>query len=165
MGSRADGDKSSVADLADMFALGPAGDMPPDGPTFAVYNSLERQIEELSKNLTELETRQTVMVLNQVMPVKDHITEIRSTLGILKMHVAWLMNSRREELERSRMASRTAHATASGAGAGSGAGTGSGMGGAGGRSTRGHGGSDSEAERPMGGPSRRPSDGSDAPRL
>jgi Zinc finger, C3HC4 type (RING finger)/TRAF-type zinc finger len=129
-----------VGEMTDLFHMSSAGDIPPDGPIFTAYNSLERQLEELSKNVTDLETRQTVMVLNQVMPIKDQITEIRSTLGILKMHVAWLMNSRREELERSRLANRTA--------------TGSG---------RGRGSSDSDGEASASG--RRLSDGSDAPRL
>lgn len=152
------GDRQSVADLmgmspaAMMVGVSDAdGSMPPDGPLFSAYNSLERQLEELSKNVTDLETRQTVMVLNQVMPIKDQITELRSTLGILKMHVAWLMNSRREELERTRLASRTAAAAASAATAGGGGGG------------AGRGSSDGEVQG-LAMP-RRLSDGSDAPRL
>ncbi|EEY19688.1 conserved hypothetical protein [Verticillium alfalfae VaMs.102] len=114
-----------------------------------VYEDVERRIETVKKDLTDLEGRQTVMVLNEVMPIKNEITEIRSNLGILKMHVAWLMNKSREEVERSRLANRTMGG-ASGAGSGGSSSTGGSNGGGGTVRIvgRGRGGSDSEAEGP-----------------
>ncbi|ROT35207.1 hypothetical protein SODALDRAFT_329393 [Sodiomyces alkalinus F11] len=151
-----------------------------------IYEEVERRIEGVQKDLTELDGRQMVMVLNEMMPIKNEMTEIRTNLGILKMHVAWLMNRSREELERSRLAHRSVAAggSASGsgtAGASSSAGGNGGSGGGGGGSSgggatgtgisaasstsRGRGGSDSEGEMPMM-RSRRPSDGSNGiPRL
>ncbi|KAM0330935.1 hypothetical protein ACHAQA_003892 [Verticillium albo-atrum] len=126
-----------------------------------VYEDVERRIETVKKDLTDLEGRQTVMVLNEVMPIKNEITEIRSNLGILKMHVAWLMNKSREEVERSRLASRTVGGASA---AGSTNASGVGAGGTGRTIVRGRGGSDSEAEGPS--TSRRLSDGSNGvPRL
>ncbi|TIC97923.1 TNF receptor-associated factor 5 [Colletotrichum higginsianum] len=98
----------------DVFSLNNVQGGPKFKPTEAVmtiYEDMERRMEELKKELTDLEGRQTVMVLNQVMPIKDQITEIRSNLGILKMHMAWLMNKSREEVERSRLANRSVSST------------------------------------------------------
>ncbi|KAK2023397.1 TRAF-type zinc finger protein [Colletotrichum zoysiae] len=83
----------------------------PTEAVMTIYEDMERRMEELKKEFTDLEGRQTVMVLNQVMPIKDQITEIRSTLGVLKMHMAWLMNKSREEIERSRLANRSVGST------------------------------------------------------
>lgn len=102
----------------------------PYGPKFrsaeeavmGIYEEVERRIEGVKKDLTDLEGRQTVMILNEVMPIKNEITEIRSNMGILKMHVAWLMNKSREEVERNRLASQavsTASSTAAAAAAAS----------------------------------------------
>ncbi|KAF9871177.1 hypothetical protein CkaCkLH20_11346 [Colletotrichum karsti] len=98
----------------DVFNLNNVQGGPKFKPTEAVmtiYEDMERRMEELKKEFTELEGRQTVMVLNQVIPIKDQITEIRSNLGILKMHMAWLMNKSREEVERTRLANRTVSGT------------------------------------------------------
>ncbi|KAL2755293.1 hypothetical protein ACRALDRAFT_1064537 [Sodiomyces alcalophilus JCM 7366] len=150
----------------------------PEEAVMGIYEEVERRIEGVQKDLTELDGRQMVMVLNEVMPIKNEMTEIRTNLGILKMHVAWLMNRSREELERSRLAHRAVSSSAGAGGSGgSGGGSGSG-GGVAGTSTgaaapgasstsagRGRGGSDSEGEMPLMG-SRRPSDGSNGiPRL
>ncbi|KAM0277565.1 hypothetical protein ACHAQH_005684 [Verticillium albo-atrum] len=130
-----------------------------------VYEDVERRIETVKKDLTDLEGRQTVMVLNEVMPIKNEITEIRSNLGILKMHVAWLMNKSREEVERSRLANRTVGgASVANPASASGAGGSHGAGGAARAIGRGRGGSDSETEGPS--TLRRLSDGSNGvPRL
>ncbi|KAK1712103.1 TRAF-type zinc finger protein [Colletotrichum lupini] len=115
----------------------------PTEAVMTIYEDMERRMEELKKEFTDLEGRQTVMVLNQVMPIKDQITEIRSNLGILKMHMAWLMNKSREEVERSRLANRSVGSTSR---------------------TRGSSDSDGEATTPS--TSRRLSDGSNGiPRL
>ncbi|TEA13072.1 Ligand of Numb protein X 2 [Colletotrichum sidae] len=98
----------------DVFTISNVEGGPKFKPTEAVmtiYEDMERRMEELKKEFTDLEGRQTVMVLNQVMPIKDQITEIRSNLGILKMHMAWLMNKSREEVERSRLANRSVGGT------------------------------------------------------
>jgi TRAF-type zinc finger protein/C3HC4-type zinc finger (RING finger) protein len=97
----------------------------PYGPKFrsaeeammGIYEEVERRIEGVNKGITDLEGRQTVMVLNEVMPIKNEITEIRSNMGILKIHVAWLMNKSREEVERNRLASQAVNSANTGAGA------------------------------------------------
>lgn len=131
----------------------------PYGPKFrsaeeavmGIYEEVERRIEGLKKDLTDLEGRQTVMILNETMPIKNEITELRSNMGILKMHVAWLMNKSREEVERNRLASRAVSTASAAVAAAAGA--------AG--PSRGRQGSDSED-----GPPRRLSDGSNGiPRL
>ncbi|OLN95229.1 Ligand of Numb protein X 2 [Colletotrichum chlorophyti] len=103
-------DRRDCISWDDVFNLNNVEGGPKFKPTEAVmtiYEDMERRMEELKKEFTDLEGRQTVMVLNQVMPIKDQITEIRSNLGILKMHMAWLMNKSREEVERSRLANRS----------------------------------------------------------
>lgn len=136
----------------------------PHGPKYrtaeeavmGIYEEAERRIKEVKKHVTELEGRQTMMVLNEVLPIKNEITETRSNLGVLKMHVAWLMNKSREEVERNRLANRAvggAAAAAAAVAAGASASTG-----------HGRGSSDTEAERSS--TSRRLSDGSNGiPRL
>lgn len=151
------------------FRLGAGGQKveSPEEAVMGIYEDMERRIEGVRKDMTELEGRQVVMVLNEMMPIKNEITEIRTNMGILKMHVGWLMNRSREELERSRLASRT---MAAGGSSGSGGAATSSSSGAGARASssgagagRGRGGSDSEGEGPM---LRRPSDGSNGiPRL
>ena len=53
--------------------------------------------EEIHQNLTRLEARQSMWTLNQVMPIRDEVTELRNNINMIRMHVNWLLNRSREE--------------------------------------------------------------------
>ena len=63
----------------------------------SLVESQENKVNQLLAGVTELEARQTVMVLNETMPLKDQIAELRSNQGVLGMHVRWLLNIRNRE--------------------------------------------------------------------
>ncbi|KAK7980053.1 hypothetical protein PG989_012510 [Apiospora arundinis] len=63
----------------------------------SLFETMESKVERLSSALSEVEGRHTMMLFNETMPLKDQLTEIRSTLGVLGMHVRWLMNFRLQE--------------------------------------------------------------------
>ncbi|KAI2642164.1 hypothetical protein GGS21DRAFT_293061 [Xylaria nigripes] len=63
----------------------------------SLFETVEAKVERLSSALNEVEGRHTVMLFNETLPIKDQLTEIRSTLGVLGMHVRWLMNFRLQE--------------------------------------------------------------------
>lgn len=63
----------------------------------SLFETMESKVERLSSALTEVEGRHSMMLFNETMPIKDQLTEIRSTLGVLGMHVRWLMNFRLQE--------------------------------------------------------------------
>lgn len=62
----------------------------------AQFERMEAKIEDLRKMLTELDGRHSMMLLNETMPLKDQITELRSNLGVINMHTTWLMNVQRQ---------------------------------------------------------------------
>jgi len=65
----------------------------------SLVEAQEGRVSQLVLGLTELDARQTQtdLVLNETLPLKDQINELRSNQGILGMHVRWLMNFRRRE--------------------------------------------------------------------
>jgi hypothetical protein len=63
----------------------------------SLFETMESKVERLSSALNEVEGRHSVMLFNETLPIKDQLTEIRSTLGVLGMHVRWLMNFRLQE--------------------------------------------------------------------
>ncbi|TGJ84235.1 hypothetical protein E0Z10_g4545 [Xylaria hypoxylon] len=63
----------------------------------SLFETMEAKVERLSSTLNEVEGRHSVMLFNETLPIKDQLTEIRSTLGVLGMHVRWLMNFRLQE--------------------------------------------------------------------
>ncbi|KAI1364255.1 hypothetical protein F5Y08DRAFT_219063 [Xylaria arbuscula] len=63
----------------------------------SLFETMEAKVERLSSALSEVEGRHSVMLFNETLPIKDQLTEIRSTLGVLGMHVRWLMNFRLQE--------------------------------------------------------------------
>ncbi|KAG6140408.1 hypothetical protein E4U24_002300 [Claviceps purpurea] len=58
---------------------------------------LDAGFEEIHQNLTHLEARQSMWTLNQVMPIREEVTELRNNINMIRMHVNWLMNRSREE--------------------------------------------------------------------
>ncbi|PHH70140.1 hypothetical protein CDD82_7309 [Ophiocordyceps australis] len=58
---------------------------------------LDAGFEEVHQNLTHLEARQSMWTLNQVMPIREEVTELRNNINMVRMHVNWLLNRSREE--------------------------------------------------------------------
>jgi ubiquitin conjugation factor E4 B len=71
---------------------------------------LDAGFEEVHQNLTHLEARQSMWTLNQVMPIREEVTELRNNINMIRMHVNWLLNRSREE-GRLRAANSSAAAT------------------------------------------------------
>lgn len=71
---------------------------------------LDAGFEEVHQNLTHLEARQSMWTLNQVMPIREEVTELRNNINMIRMHVNWLLNRSREE-GRIRAANNTGPAT------------------------------------------------------
>jgi hypothetical protein len=63
----------------------------------SLFETMESKVERVSSALQEVEGRQSMMLINETLQIKDQLTEIRSTLGVLGMHVRWLMNFRLQE--------------------------------------------------------------------
>lgn len=58
---------------------------------------LDAGFEEVHQNLTHLEARQSMWTMNQVMPIREEVTELRNNINMIRMHVNWLLNRSREE--------------------------------------------------------------------
>mgnify|MGYP000975245074 CR=1 FL=1 len=71
---------------------------------------LDAGFEEVHQNLTHLEARQSMWTLNQVMPIREEVTELRNNINMIRMHVNWLLNRSREE-GRNRAANNTGAST------------------------------------------------------
>lgn len=63
----------------------------------SLFEAMESKVERLSTALNEVEGRHSMMLFNESSQIKDQLTEIRSTMGVLGMHVRWLMNFRLQE--------------------------------------------------------------------
>jgi TNF receptor-associated factor 5 len=57
----------------------------------------ERNLDQLSLGMTELEAKQTMMLFNETIPIKEQLAELRSNQGFLNMQVRWLINFRLQE--------------------------------------------------------------------
>ncbi|KAH8907286.1 hypothetical protein BR93DRAFT_879478 [Coniochaeta sp. PMI_546] len=68
----------------------------PEDYMLAQFERMEAKIEDLRKSVTELDGRHSMMLLNETLPLKDQITELRSNMGVLGMHTTWLMNVQRQ---------------------------------------------------------------------
>lgn len=69
----------------------------------SLFETMESKVDRLSSAVNEVEGRHSMMLFNESTQIKDQLTEIRSTMGVLGMHVRWLMNFRLQE--RGRLAS------------------------------------------------------------
>lgn len=63
----------------------------------SLFETMESKVERLSTALNEVEGRHSMMLFNESSQIKDQLTELRSTMGVLGMHVRWLMNFRLQE--------------------------------------------------------------------
>lgn len=68
----------------------------PEDYMLAQFERMETKIEDLRKTVTELDGRHSVMLLNEAMPLKEQIAELRSNMGVIGMHTTWLMNVQRQ---------------------------------------------------------------------
>ena len=66
----------------------------------SLMEAQENRIRQLSAGMNELEARQTVILFNETMPIKNEMAELRSTQQVISMHVRWLMQFRRQEQQR-----------------------------------------------------------------
>jgi hypothetical protein len=63
----------------------------------SLLESQETKVDQMSAGMTELEAKQTMMLFNETIPIKEQLAELRSAQGVLGMHVRWLMNFRLQE--------------------------------------------------------------------
>jgi TNF receptor-associated factor 5 len=63
----------------------------------SLLESQESKVDQLSVGMTEIEAKQTMMLFNETIPIKEQLAELRSAQGVLGMHVRWLMNFRLQE--------------------------------------------------------------------
>ncbi|KAG6359836.1 hypothetical protein INS49_010889 [Diaporthe citri] len=80
---------------------------------FRMFDELDTRISNISKALIDQDARQSVRVMTELMPVKEQLVEARSQLGVMGMHVRWLM-----DLQRSRQRQATDVVGGMGAGGG-----------------------------------------------
>jgi hypothetical protein len=66
----------------------------------SLIEAQENRVRQLSAGMNELEAKQTVMLFNETMPIKNEMAELRSTQQVISMHVRWLLNFRRQENQR-----------------------------------------------------------------
>ena len=66
----------------------------------SLVEAQESRVGQLSAGMTELEARQTMMLFNETLPIKNELAEMRSTQQVISMHVRWLLNFRRQENQR-----------------------------------------------------------------
>lgn len=57
----------------------------------------ESKLSQLSAGMTELEAKQTTMLFNETIPIKNELAEIRSLQQTASMHIRWLMTFRIRE--------------------------------------------------------------------
>lgn len=60
----------------------------------------ESKLSQLSAGMTEIEAKQTTMLFNETIPIKNEIAEIRSLQQTASMHIRWLMAFRLRENSR-----------------------------------------------------------------
>lgn len=89
-------DQSHFLDLsfAEPTTLEPGPHDSRDQYMLSLLEHHESQVDRLSAGMTELEAKQTMMLFNETLPIKEQLAEIRSTQSTLGMHVRWLMQFR-----------------------------------------------------------------------
>ena len=66
----------------------------------SLVEAQETKVDRLSAGMTELEAKQTMMLFNETIQIKNELAEMRSSQQVLSMHVRWLLNFRRQETQR-----------------------------------------------------------------
>ncbi|KAK4655887.1 hypothetical protein QC762_306390 [Podospora pseudocomata] len=67
----------------------------PEDYMLARFERLESRMEDLSKQVVELDAHQSMSMLQQIMPLNQQLVELGSKVGVLNMHTTWLMNMQR----------------------------------------------------------------------
>lgn len=79
----------------------------------SLLESQESKVDQISQGMTELEAKQTMMLFNETLPIKEQLAELRSAQGVVSMHVRWLMNFRMQERRPQHAAAPSASSSAS----------------------------------------------------
>lgn len=66
----------------------------------SLVEAQETKVDRLSAGMTELEAKQTMLLFNETIQIKNELAEMRSSQQVLSMHVRWLLNFRRQENQR-----------------------------------------------------------------
>lgn len=66
----------------------------------SLLESQDSKLSQISAGMTELEAKQTTMLFNETIPIKNELAEIRSMQQTTSMHVRWLMRFRIQENSR-----------------------------------------------------------------
>lgn len=66
----------------------------------SLLEAQESKVGQLSTDMTEMNSKQTVMLFNETIPIKTELAEIRSNLQVTSMHVRWLMRFRMQDNQR-----------------------------------------------------------------
>ncbi|KAB8293845.1 hypothetical protein EYC80_009326 [Monilinia laxa] len=72
----------------------------PNTLLLSIVESQQSRINALTASIAEMEARQSVMLLNETIPLKDQIVELRNTMSTINMYVRWLLNVRTREGQR-----------------------------------------------------------------
>lgn len=98
--SRQDAAARQMAEMSDVLNKRGAGRTSISGDSTTsdrAIQDFDTGFEEIHQNLTHLEARQSMWTLNQVMPIREEVTELRNNINMIRMHVNWLLNRSREE--------------------------------------------------------------------
>jgi TNF receptor-associated factor 5 len=86
---------STLPESANADQLDPANEY-----LLSLLEAQESKVSQLSADMTELDSKQTVMLFNETLPIKNELAEMRSNLQVTSMHVRWLMRFRIQENQR-----------------------------------------------------------------
>lgn len=64
---------------------------------FSMFGDIESRINNLSKAMQDQDGRHSVMLLNEVIPLKEQMIEVHNQQGVVGMHVRWLMDIQRQK--------------------------------------------------------------------
>ncbi|POS79955.1 E3 ubiquitin-protein ligase NRDP1 [Diaporthe helianthi] len=92
---------------------------------FRMFDDLDTRINNISKTLIDQDARQNLRMMTELMPIKEQLVEARSQVGVMSMHVRWLMDLQRS---RQRQATEVGGSVAGGGGGGSSSGSSTGNG-------------------------------------
>jgi TNF receptor-associated factor 5 len=66
----------------------------------SLLESQQSRLSQLSTELADFQGKNTMMLLNETIPIKNELSELRSTQQVTCMHVRWLMRFRMQENQR-----------------------------------------------------------------
>ncbi|KAI9761027.1 MAG: hypothetical protein M4579_001290 [Chaenotheca gracillima] len=77
------------------------------------YESLRSDIDRLSVSMSDLDARQSVLVMNESLRVKDDFAHLNAVVGSMRVQLHWLMSNRLQNQQRQQQVTRSpASATA-----------------------------------------------------